>query len=75
MRWLRGNPPVRTLVMIILVFNITWAAPWSILVLYATEHLGLGAVGYGALTTAAALGGSALDVRLRLAGSTSSSRP
>jgi MFS family permease len=57
LRWLRGNPPVRTLVLIILVFNVTWAAPWSILVLYATKHLGLGAVGYGALTTAAALGG------------------
>ena len=57
LRWLRGNPPVRTLVIIILVFNVTWAAPWSILVLYATKHLGLGAVGFGALTTAAALGG------------------
>ncbi|MEO6116844.1 MAG: MFS transporter [Pseudolysinimonas sp.] len=57
LRWLRGNPPVRTLVLIILVFNVTWAAPWSILVLYATKHLGLGAVGYGALTTAAAIGG------------------
>jgi MFS family permease len=57
LRWLRGNPPVRTLVLIILVFNVTWAAPWSILVLYATKHLGLGAIGYGALTTAAALGG------------------
>ncbi|HEY4152628.1 MAG TPA: MFS transporter, partial [Pseudolysinimonas sp.] len=57
LRWLRGNRPVRTLVIIILVFNVTWAAPWSILVLYATKHLGLGAVGYGALTTAAAIGG------------------
>jgi predicted MFS family arabinose efflux permease len=57
LRWLGANPPVRTLVVIILVFNVTWAAPWGILVLYATRHLGLGAVGYGALTTAAALGG------------------
>jgi MFS family permease len=57
LRWLRSNAPVRTLVVIILVFNVTWAAPWSILVLYATKHLGLGAVGYGALTTAAAIGG------------------
>ncbi|MET0735898.1 MAG: MFS transporter [Microbacterium sp.] len=55
--WLRGNAPVRTLVLIILVFNVTWAAPWGVLVLYATEYLGLGAVGYGALTTASALGG------------------
>jgi predicted MFS family arabinose efflux permease len=59
LRWLRGNAPVRTLVLIILVFNVTWAAPWSILVLYATEHLGMGPVGFGALTTASALGGLA----------------
>ncbi len=57
LHWLRGNAPVRTLVLIILVFNVTWAAPWSVLVLYATEYLHLGAVGYGALTTASALGG------------------
>lgn len=55
--WLWKNPPVRTLVLIILVFNITWAAPWGVLVLYATEHLGMGPVGYGALTTASAIGG------------------
>lgn len=55
--WLAGNPPVRTLVVIILVFNVTWAAPWGILVLYATDHLDMGPVGYGALTTASALGG------------------
>jgi Na+/melibiose symporter-like transporter len=57
LRWLRHNPPVRTLVIIILVFNVTWAAPWGVLVLYATEYLGMGPVGYGALTTASALGG------------------
>lgn len=57
LQWLRHNAPVRTLVLIILVFNVTWAAPWSVLVLYATQHLGMGAVGYGALTTASALGG------------------
>lgn len=55
--WLRHNAPVRTLVIIILAFNVTWAAPWGILVLYATEHLGMGPVGYGTLTTAAAIGG------------------
>jgi predicted MFS family arabinose efflux permease len=57
LRWLRHNAPVRTLVIIILVFNVTWAAPWGVLVLYATEHLGMGPVGYGALATASALGG------------------
>lgn len=59
LRWLRQNPPVRTLVLIILLFNVTWAAPWGILVLYATEHLQMGPVGFGVLTTASALGGLA----------------
>lgn len=57
LQWLRHNAPVRTLVLIILVFNVTWAAPWGVLVLYATEYLEIGAVGYGALTTASAIGG------------------
>jgi len=57
LRWLWRNPPVRMLVFIILLFNVTWAAPWGVLVLYATEHLHMGAVGYGALTTASAVGG------------------
>ncbi|MDT0158723.1 MFS transporter [Microbacterium sp. ARD32] len=56
-RWLWRNPPVRMLVLIILTFNITWAAPWGVLVLYATDHLHMGAVGFGALTTASAAGG------------------
>lgn len=57
LRWLRGNPPVRTLVLIIFVFNVTWAAPWSVLVLYTTEYLHMGAIGYGAMTTVSAIGG------------------
>src|SRR6478735_26385 len=57
LRWLRGNPPVRTLVLIIFVFNVTWAAPWSVLVLYTTEYLHMGAIGYGAMTTVSAVGG------------------
>lgn len=56
-RWLWRNPPVRTLVVIILAFNVTWAAPWGVLVLYATDYLQMGPVGYGALTTASAIGG------------------
>lgn len=56
-RWLWRNPPVRTLVIIILTFNVTWAAPWGVLVLYATDYLQMGPVGYGALTTASAIGG------------------
>lgn len=72
--WLRGNAPVRTLILIILIFNVTWAAPWSVLVLYATDYLGLTAVGYGLLATSAALGGLVgvssfgwLERRVRLA--------
>ncbi|WP_324013033.1 MULTISPECIES: MFS transporter [unclassified Microbacterium] len=57
LRWTWRNPPMRTLAIVILVFNITWAAPWGVLVLYATEHLHMGAVGYGMLTTASAAGG------------------
>jgi MFS family permease len=56
-RWVRHNPAVRTLALTIFTFNITFGAAWSILVLYARERLGLGAVGFGLLTTAAAVGG------------------
>jgi predicted MFS family arabinose efflux permease len=56
-RWLVHHPAVRTLAVAILTFNITWAAAWAVLVLYSTQVLGLGAVGYGALTTVAAVGG------------------
>lgn len=57
LHWAWQNKPVRTLIIIILAFNITWAAPWGILVLYATEHLNMGPVGFGMLTTASAVGG------------------
>ena len=56
-RWLMGNPPVRTLAIIIVVFNATWAAPWSVLVLWALERVGIDEAGFGLLTTASALGG------------------
>jgi len=56
-RWVMGTPPVRTLAMIIVVFNVTWAAPWSVLVLWALERVGIDEAGFGLLTTAAALGG------------------
>ncbi|SNC73392.1 Predicted arabinose efflux permease, MFS family [Kytococcus aerolatus] len=55
--WLRHNPAVRTLVLTILTFNITWAMGWGVLVLWAQQRLGLGAVGFGLLTTASAVGG------------------
>ncbi|WP_210648662.1 MFS transporter [Nocardioides sp. SYSU D00065] len=73
-RWLIGNPPVRTLAVIIVVFNVTWAAPWSVLVLWALERVGIDEAGFGLLTTASALGGllatftySRLEKRVRLA--------
>lgn len=57
--WVLHNAAVRTLVLTILTFNVTFGAAWSVLVLYARQRLGLGAVGFGLLTTAMALGGVA----------------
>ncbi len=56
-RWTVRHPAVRTLALTILVFNLTFGAAWSVLVLYADERLGLGAVGFGLLTTISAAGG------------------
>ncbi len=56
-RWLMGHPPMRTLALTIFTFNVTFGAAWGVLVLYAGERLGLDAVGFGLLTTAAAIGG------------------
>ena len=57
LRWVRHHPAVRTLVLTIFTFNITFGAAWAILVLYASERLGLGEVGFGLLTTVMASGG------------------
>ncbi|WP_049788476.1 MFS transporter [Isoptericola variabilis] len=57
LRWIWSNRPVRTLALVILVFNVTWAAPWAILVVYSLDHLDMGPVGFGLLTTASAVGG------------------
>lgn len=56
-RWSLRHPAVRTLILTILIFNVTFGATWSVLVLYATERLGLGPVGFGLLTTVMATGG------------------
>ncbi|MEQ7848025.1 MFS transporter [Nocardioides kribbensis] len=56
-RWVRHHAAVRTLVLTIFAFNVTFGAAWSVLVLYATERLGLGAVGFGLVTTVGAVGG------------------
>ncbi|WP_372734338.1 MFS transporter [Nocardioides sp.] len=55
--WTWRHPAVRTLVLTILIFNVTFGAAWSVLVLYATQRLGLGAVGFGLITTVSAAGG------------------
>jgi MFS family permease len=56
-RWLIDHPPMRTLALTILTFNVTWGAAWSVLVLYAGDRLGMDEVGFGLLTTAVAVGG------------------
>lgn len=72
--WLLHHPAMRTLALAIVTFNVTWAASWSVLVLYADERLGAGPVGFGLLTTAGAVGGLVgtlgfgwLEQRVRLA--------
>ena len=57
LRWTVRHPAVRTLSLTILIFNVTFGAAWSVLVLYAQQRLGLGAIGFGLLTTVAAVGG------------------
>jgi MFS family permease len=58
-RWAWHHAAVRTLIMTIFTFNITFGAAWSVLVLYATQRLDMGAVGFGLLTTVSAVGGLA----------------
>ncbi len=56
-RWLLANRPVRTLALVIVTFNVTWAAPWSVLVLWSLERVGMDEAGFGLLTSVAAVGG------------------
>jgi MFS family permease len=56
-RWLIAHPPMRTLTLTILAFNVTYGAAWSVLVLYAGDRLGMDEVGFGLMTTAVAVGG------------------
>ncbi|MEV0588778.1 MFS transporter [Nonomuraea sp. NPDC050310] len=55
--WTVRHAAVRTLVLTILIFNFTFGAAWSVLVLYTTERLGLGSIGFGLITTVGAVGG------------------
>jgi MFS family permease len=56
-RWTVRHGAVRTLLLTILIFNVTFGAAWAVLVLYAQHRLNLGAVGFGLLTTVSAVGG------------------
>jgi MFS family permease len=56
-RWLRHHPAMRTLVVTIVAFNVTYGAAWSVLVLYVRDQLGMDEVGYGIITAAGAIGG------------------
>ncbi|TKJ18956.1 antibiotic transporter [Blastococcus sp. CCUG 61487] len=56
-QWTWGNAAVRTLTITIFTFNVTYGAAWSVLVLYATDTLDMGPVGFGLLTTVSAVGG------------------
>ncbi|MFN2538750.1 MAG: MFS transporter [Mycobacteriales bacterium] len=54
--WVLHHPAVRTLVLTIVMFNITFGAMWSILVLWARDRLGLHEVGFGLLLAMSAAG-------------------
>ena len=56
-RWTVRHPAVRTLCLTTLLFNVTYGAAWSVLVLYTRERLGLGVIGFGLITTVSAVGG------------------
>lgn len=56
-RWLWNHPPVRTLTVMVVSFNVTFGAAWSILVLYALERLDLNEIGFGLMTAVGAVGG------------------
>jgi MFS family permease len=55
--WVWHHPAVRTLVLTIVTFNVTFGAAWSVLVLYSLEVLDMGEIGFGLLTSALAAGG------------------
>ncbi|MEO8274052.1 MAG: MFS transporter [Chloroflexota bacterium] len=56
-RWLVAHPAMRTLAVTVFLFNVTYGAAWSVLVLYAGERLGMDEVGFGLITTSIAIGG------------------
>lgn len=57
LRWLAQARAVRRLAIVIALFNLTFGATYSILVLYAFQRLGLDETGFGLLLTTSAVGG------------------
>jgi MFS family permease len=57
LRWLWNHRLIRTLAIMLGVFNMTLAATQAIFVLFAQDILGLGSFGYGVLLTSGAVGG------------------
>jgi predicted MFS family arabinose efflux permease len=58
-RWLVGSRPLLALAVTAGLGNLVFSAQFAMLVLLATDVLGLASVGYGLLLTAAAVGGTA----------------
>lgn len=54
--WALRHPAMRTLILTIFLFNVTFGAAWAVLVLWARQRLGLDEVGYGLLLAVSALG-------------------
>jgi predicted MFS family arabinose efflux permease len=59
LRWLWGHRLLRTLAVSMGLANVAFCAAFAIFVLYASQRLGLSAVGYGFLLTTFAIGGLA----------------
>ncbi len=56
-RWLWHHAALRTLAITIFAFNVTYGAAAAVLVVLATQRLGLDALGFGLLTSITAIGG------------------
>jgi MFS family permease len=56
-RWLWRHAALRTLAITIFVFNVTFGAAFAVLVVLATDRLGLDELGFGVLVTTSAIGG------------------
>lgn len=57
LRWVWHEPVIRMMSLALCLMNAALLAGFSIMVLYARDRLGLGAVGYGVLMGASAVGG------------------